>query len=98
MLSILSIAPINNGSFKTQIRSIKDSLNDLDYQTIQQILSTNSIQKDGTTILASDQIQNVVQALENSGSYFVETFDEKTNVHQLTPTNWAQGKQPQLRQ
>jgi hypothetical protein len=98
MLSILSLAPINNGSFKTQIKSIKDSLNDQDYLQIQQILSSNSIEKDGTTILSSDPIQNVVQALENSGFYFLETFDKQTNVHQLTPTNWAQGKQPQLRQ
>ena len=98
MSSVLLVTSVNNGQYKTQIKAQKNSLNDQDYQLIQNILSSNSIEKDGDHILSSDSIENVTKALENSGKYFTEYVDQDTGVHQLTPTNWAQGKSPQLRE
>lgn len=97
-MSSLHITSIDNGQYKTQIKSQKDSFNDEDYQIIQNILSSNSIKKDGNNILSSDSIENVIKTLEDSGKYFTEYVNPDTQVHQLTPTNWAQGKTPQLRQ
>ena len=98
MLSTLKVTPVNNGQYKTEIKSQKNTLNDQDHQTIGTILSGNSIKKDGNQVLSSDSVENVVKTLEDSGSYFTEYVDQNTNVHQLTPTSWAQGKSPELRQ
>jgi hypothetical protein len=98
MSSILHVSSINNGQYKTEIKPQKNSLNDEDFQAIEKSLAGNSIKRDGNIILSSDSIENVVKKLENSGNYFTEYVDPTTNVYQLTPTNFSQGKTPQLRQ
>jgi hypothetical protein len=44
MSSVLRISSINNQQYKTQIKYSKDSFKDEDYQTIQNILSSVSIE------------------------------------------------------